>query len=339
MAARLKDIARALNISISTVSYALNDGPRQVNSDIRKLVISTAREMGYRPNRLARSLAAGKTKTLGVVPVVIGSDFIASAYFQGCFAGIVTEAKALDYDVLLYTHDALDPARLGGVVLDGRADGLIFLAPFRDLLVLDLVKEENIPFSIISGLFDGQAPTFRCDNTGGIRQVVEHLVSLGHTKIAHFAGDQSMVDGHERLQGFLAAAKDFSLTVREEWITCHMFMTSTAYDSAMQLFARGQRPTAIVCASDEIAAGVYKAAREVGIKIPEELSVTGFDNSTVALLLTPQLTTIRQPLGEMASAATRAVTSLIECEDVSSASFSIDLVIRQSTARPKEVIL
>ena len=339
MATRLKDIAEALNISISTVSYALNGGPRSVPDEVRDRVRTVAHDMGYRPNRLARSLAAGKTMTLGVVPVVSCDDFIANPYFQDCFAGVVSQAKSLDFDVLLYTHDALNLFRLGDVIMDGRVDGLVFLAPFKELSVLDRVRDEGIPFSLISGAHHGSAPAFRCDNAGGMLRAFEHLVGLGHERIAHFCGDVTMIDGSERLDGFLASAEAFGVDVPRNWITCGAFATSRGHACAMELLSHPDRPSAIICASDEIAVGVYRAAQELGIVIPDELSVIGFDDSKAALLATPQLTSVRQPLEDMGRSATRAVTDIIAGRDVTGLVFATDLVIRQSTARPKEVIL
>jgi LacI family transcriptional regulator, galactose operon repressor len=339
MGPRLKDIAQALNISISTASYALNGGPRQVPPEVRDRVIQKARDMGYRPNRVARSLAAGRTMTLGVVPVVMGADFIANPYFQGCFSGIATESKSFDYDVLLYTHDALDATRLEDVLLDGRSDGLVFLAPFKELSALERMEKEGVPFAIISGESRGSAPSFKCDNSGGIRRTVEHLVALGHRKLSHFAGDVAMADGAERLDGFVSALASAGISVREDWILCEAFSTEQGYRSGIELLSRTDRPTAIVCASDEIAAGVYRAAWELSLKIPDDLSVTGFDDATLAQLLLPHLTTVRQPFSEMGQAATRAVIDLIAGKKAGGHTFNTELVIRQSTARPMEVLI
>jgi DNA-binding LacI/PurR family transcriptional regulator len=200
------------------------------------------------------------------------------------------------------------------------------------------MEKEGVPFAIISGESHGVAPAFKCDNAGGIQRTVAHLVELGHRKIAHFAGDLSMADGAERLEGFVTALKSAGIPVREDWILCEAFSTEIAYRTGLEILQRKDRPTAIVCASDEMAAGVYHAAWELNLKIPEDLSVTGFDDATLAELLLPHLTTVRQPFSAMGKAATRSVIDLIGGAKATGHTFNTELVIRHSTDRPKEVL-
>lgn len=337
MGARLKDIAERLNVSISTVSYALNGGPRSVPPEVSERIRKTAAELGYRPNRIARSLAAGRTMTIGVVPVVMNAGMVSAPYFQGCFNGIVVESKRRDYDVLLYTHDSLEPERLTDSLLDGRVDGLVFLAPHVGSSVLHRAAAEGIPFSVLSGLSIDSAPAFNCDNLGGVAAAVAHLVQLGHTKIGHLCGNQGMVDGRERLEGFRHGLRQARLPERPEWVVDGAFSTECAFAQASQILAKKNRPTALVCANDEMAAGVYRAAWELRLRIPEELSVVGFDDSSAARLVLPPLTSVHQPMEEMGAAATGAVVDRLSGQTAQGKVFSTALVIRQSTARPTEV--
>lgn len=337
MGARLKDIAEKLNVSISTVSYALNGGPRSVPPEVGDRIRKAAAELGYRPNRIARSLAAGRTMTIGVVPVVMNAGMVAAPYFQGCFNGVVVESKRLDYDVLLYTHDSLEPDRQINLLLDGRVDGLVFLAPYMGSPVLHRTAAEGIPFAVVSGPTFGEAPAFNCDNAGGVVTAVDYLTELGHTKIAHIHGNLSMVDGTERLGGFRRGLRKAGISERPEWVVGGSFSTESAYAHAMRLLSIPDRPTAIVCANDEMAAGVYRAAWELQIRIPEALSVIGFDDSNAAKLVLPPLTSVHQPMDEMGAAATRAVVEKLEGKEVRGHIFDTALVIRQSTARPMEV--
>lgn len=337
MGARLKDIAEKLNVSISTVSYALNGGSRSVPPEVRERIRSTALELGYRPNRIARSLAAGRTMTVGVVPMVMNAGMVAAPYFQACFNGIVVEAKRLGYDVLLYTHDANEPEILGDGVLDGRVDGLVFLAPYLDSPILRRVEAERIPFAVVSGPTTEGAPSFNCDNASGIEAAVRHLVGLGHTKIAHVAGDLGMVDGQERLAAFRRGMAAAGLPERSDWVGGGGFLPETALEFATRLLKNEDRPTAIICANDELASGVYRAAWDLGIRIPEGLSVTGFDDSAAAKHVIPPLTSVHQPMDSMGAAATRAVIGQLGGQSVTGQVFDTELVIRQSTARPTEV--
>ena len=337
MAATIKDIARMLNISISTVSYALNDGPVNVNEDIKRKVLETAKELGYRPNRIARSLASGKSMILGVASFEMSEYVVTSAHFQGCLKGIVTVAKRLGYDILLYTHDAQDQDELVSLVTDGRVDGLIAIAPFVDSGVIARVTEGNVPVTILSGLGTTGTPTFNCDNRQGVRLAIEHLIGLGHSKIAHIAGADTMSDSRERTASFTDLLEEHGIPVRQDWIVGYGFDTEVSYKAALGLLAGPGCPSAIVCASDDNAAGVYRAAWELGINIPDELSVVGFDDSQVSEVLAPRLTSVRQPLQAMGAAATRALLALFEKHEVSSQLFETELIVRQSTARVKSV--
>lgn len=339
MGARLKDIAERLNVSISTVSYALNGGPRTVPPEVRDRIRSTAAELGYRPNRIARSLAAGRTMTIGVVPVVMNAGTVAAPYFQGCFNGIVVESKRQEYDVLLYTHDVFEPERLTNLLLDGRVDGLVFLAPYVDSPVLQRTAAAGVPFAVVSGPGVDSAPTFNCDNVRGVAAAVAHLADLGHTRIGHLYGDLRMVDGMERREGFCTGLREAGLEERPEWMVGGSFLPDRAYEQAVRILLQSERPTAIVCANDEMAAMVYRAAWELGIRIPEELSVVGFDDSNVAKMVLPPLTSVHQPLERMSGAATRAVLEMLGGQTVTGEIFETELVIRHSTARPMEVKL
>jgi DNA-binding LacI/PurR family transcriptional regulator len=337
MPATLKDIAAKLNISVSTASYAINGGPRSVPAEVKQRVLDTARELGYRPNRIARSLVAGKTMTLGVVPVQITIDLAVVPYFQEAFNGVVNEAELLEYDVLLFTRAFADPDRLADVLLDGRVDGLIFFAPNIDSPVLSRIRESRFPFVVINNQIEGTEPCFSADNRQGITVAVEHLVSLGHKRIAHIHGPLEMFDAVERHHAFLEAMVGHRLEVRKEWLLDGQFTPMGGHTAACRLLSMADRPTAVVCANDEIATGVYRAAWEMGVQIPTELSVVGFDNNASAQVLLPRLTTIRQPLEEMGAASAKAIVEMLNGGKPPHQQFQTELIVRESTTRPVEV--
>lgn len=339
MATRLKDIADHLNISISTVSYALNGGPRSVPDDIRQRVLEAAKELNYLPNRLARSLAAGKTKTIGVLPDSITRGLTLVPYFQTCFNGIVNELETWDYDVLLYTRVfPNDPDRLVAMLLDGRVDGVILLAPLKSSSVIARTEAAHVPSVVLFGEAQETIPAIKCDNQGGMRLAVQHLASLGHRKIGHIHGGSDKVDASERMDAFTAAIHEFGLESRSEWNRYGAFTPDGGDEAAIQIFAQATRPTALVCGNDGSAVGVYRAAQRLGLRIPEDISVTGFDDGPSAQVLIPQLTTVRQPMEAMGMAAAHAVMDLIQNRPVQSQTFSTELVIRESTSRPMEVL-
>ncbi len=339
MAATIKDIARQLSISTSTVSYALNGGPRTVPEEVRQRVLDTARALGYRPNRIARSLVTGRNMTIGVVPSEAAHDLTLIPHFHTCFNGIVNEAEKSRQDVLMFTRaSAYESEDLFDSLHDGRIDGVIFVAPRTDLPLLCLFRDSQLPFVLVSSDAASRAPAFTCDNREGITQAVDHLISLGHTKIAHIHGMLSLQDGIERLRAFRDAMLAAGLELRDDWILDGQFSPIGGYEAANRLLNVPDRPTAIVCANDEIAVGVYRAVWERNLRIPDTFSVVGFDDALAGRITLPPLTTVRQPIEQMGAAALRALIDLIEGRPAHGRSFGTDLIVRESTCRPKEDI-
>jgi len=336
MAATIKDIARALNISTSTVSYALNGGPRKVPASVRDRVLRTAQELNYRPNRVAKSLVMRRSFTLGVLPTEATENLAVVPYFEQCFNGIINEAEVKEYDVLVYSRfsQGADTEQVLASLLDGRADGIVLIAPLVDTPVLRELQFRNIPHSVVNSMVEGSV-CYSCDNSSGVRLAVEHLYSLGHRKIGHLAGRQSLQDGIERKEAFIQVMRDFELEVRPEWILDTDFSPNIGRMRAKEIFAMDDLPTALFCANDEIAVGVYQAAWELDISIPENMSVVGFDNSSLSTVMLPALTTVRQPVSAMGSEAVRGLLAQIEGQPIASRRFETELVVRSSTSPPK----
>lgn len=331
--ATIKDIAKSLNISVSTVSYALNGGPRPVPSLVREKVLLTAKELGYRPNRAAKALITGRTHTIGIVPSYLGTDFALSPFFLQSLNGIINECEKMKYDVVLMTsHDQNDTEALLDVVLDGRIDGLIFLAPPIDSRAVNLVVEHNMPV-VLTGHKGFNAASFSVDNEDGVRHAMNHLVSLGHRKIGHLYGLDHLEDAMARKEAFLDFVEKEHLDWNPSWIAPGDFNPERAFESGLEMLKNPNRPTAVFCANDESAIGLYRAARQLGLSIPNDLSVVGFDNATLGEYCHPTLTTVAQPLELIAAEALRAVVAAIENNTPSvSKVFPTKLIVRESTA-------
>ena len=333
MAATIKDIARLLNISVSTVSYALNNGPRPVPEEVKAKVLAVARELNYRPNRVARSLVTRRSHTIGVVPTECSANLAVTPYFQGVLNGILNTAEVLDHDVLIYTrYDVQRSDEFVNTLLDGRADGLILLAPRLDSHAMEQLAG-LIPFVVTS---DERlnAAHFGCDNSGGVRQAIDHLVELGHRKIGHVAGNLKISDARDRLLAFRQALDHHGLPLDERWISEGMFLCEGGYRAGLELLGLKDRPTAIFCANDDSALGLVRAAWECGLRVPQDLSVVGFDNSPVSSAVSPSITTIGQPLEQIGAAAMAAVVEYVETQEKPpSTSFRTELLIRASSAR------
>jgi LacI family transcriptional regulator len=338
MATTIKDIAKTLNISVSTVSYALNGGPRSVPEEVKQKIFAVARELNYRPNRLAKSMVTGRMDTIGVVPPQITQDAFLSPYLHLALNGIANQARVLQQDMLLFTrHDETEREEMITVLLDGRADGVIFIAPHFNHKTVELATSLHLPCVTISGATLDGVVSFTADSEGGVHQAMNHLYELGHRKIAHVAGRLDMQDSVIRLQAYQSFLRLANIPYREEWVAMGQFMIEGGRKAIREFWQLDDKPTAVLCANDEMAIGLIAEAHEMGIKVPEELSVIGFDNSPSGMQIVPNLTTVRQPIGEMGAAAMRSLFELIEDRTPTEETvFTTELVVRDSTARPKE---
>lgn len=335
--ATIKDIAREAKVSVSTVSYALNDGPRSVPIEVKERILEVASKLHYRPNRLARSLITRKSHVIGIVPPRVELDMIVGPYFVSMLNGIVNTYELLQQDVLILTQikspeskEAIYP------LLDGRCDGAIFLAPPMESEGIAYLKEIGFPHVVLNG-HNVTSTNFHIDNRTGMRLAVKHLAELGHKKIGMLTGPDNHVDGRERNESFLESMQAVGLEIKPEYLVEAGFHPERGLLGGRQLLGLKDRPTAICCSNDEVAIGLYRACRELGVKIPDELSVIGFDNVPMSTLVEPNLTTIQQPFDEMSRHAAKALIALIDgCQATESKHFETSLVVRNSTARPME---
>jgi DNA-binding LacI/PurR family transcriptional regulator len=237
---------------------------------------------------------------------------------------------------MLYTrYDQTRNEEMADTLLDGRVDGLIFLAPIKGNPMLHLV-EGRIPFVVLSGEWIG-APVFTADNWSGTRQAIRHLHHLGHKRIAHVAGTPDMDDAVERREAYRQAMSGLNLPILEGYIVEGPMTRETGFPAATRLLGLRPKPTAVFCANDEVALGLIHACRELGVRVPDDLSVVGFDDAPLCAVVSPAVTTVKQPWEEMSRAATRALLALIGSgHHVSGHRFDTELVVRDSTGSPQE---
>ncbi|MBW7928456.1 MAG: LacI family DNA-binding transcriptional regulator [Fimbriimonadaceae bacterium] len=341
MAVTIKDIATRLNISVSTVSYALNGGPRPVPEAVRERVLEAARELNYRPNRVARSMITGRSHTIGVVPPGITHNVFLSPYLQHALSGVANAANDLHQDLVIFTRfEAADTEAMLGYLLDGRVDGAIFIAPSLSEDATRQLAASGLPCVCVSIAPHEGLPSFSPDNEGGIRLVMEHLFALGHRRFAHIAGRPEMDDAIARRGGFEAFLRSQSLPCPPESIVNGDFTMEGGALAMAELLRRGSGATAIVCANDEMAVGAMHTVQAAGLRVPEDISITGFDMSPYSGIVQPPITTVSQPVIEIAAAATSALVALVEGQEPpASRVFPTELVVRASTARPQEDLL
>lgn len=338
MSITIRDIAKKLNISVSTVSYALNGGPRPVPDRVRLDVLRTAQELNYRPNRNAKSLITKRTHTIGVIPSELGRDFSLGPYFHLALNGIINFAETIHQDVLLFTReDQRNAHELMNFLLDARVDGVIFIAPPMNSPTVRQVHQCGLPYVVLGNVQSDDIIGYDIDNSCGAIIAIDHLYDLGHRKIAHIAGRADHHDSISRREAFCLHMDCLELPIPDGYLAQGDFQIDSGLKIGLALLSRPDRPTAIFCANDEMAFGLMIAARKLGVDIPRDVSVIGFDDSPGCLSVFPALTTIRQPISQMASEAIRDLVQAIEGnKTLQSRLFEPVIAVRESTTCPQE---
>lgn len=329
----MRDIARSVGVSQTTVSRVLSgtDGQISIAAETRNRVLTEASRLGYRPNPLARGLRGARTMLLGLIVREITDPFFAVAV-----EAISGEARKRGYNIVLGTaHSQAEEAIELHAVLETRhCDALVMIGDMRDQpRMLEDLSRAHVP---VVAMWQGSelpgVPTVNVDNRAGIRAVLDHLSELGHRRIA-LIGGQPFAAIHERRTAYVDWMAGASAPIPEQYIQLVLNDPSGAEAALDALMSLEAPPTAIVCTTDLLAIGVLHGAAEQGIRIPQDLSVTGFDDLPVSEHLVPALTTLRMPIRDMAA---RAVGIAIGDAEVAEAVEVMQptLIVRRSTGVP-----
>lgn len=321
----ISDVARAAGVSKMTVSNVIN-GRRGVRTATRERVEAAIRATGYQPNPLARMLAGGLRGLIGVV-----APNLALAYVGLIIQGASEAAEASGQNLALFSVPPgarLDDARRA--LLRHLTGGAILVLPTDEDLLADL------PGPLVS--LDGPGPhQLRVNHRQGALAATEHLLALGHTRIAHIAGPAEHPWNHaeRRLSGYRAALRAAGIAPRPEYLRRGTFGEASGHAAATSLLSLPQPPSAIFAANDLMAIGAVHAAQDLGLQVPRDLSVVGFDDLPAAVALRPGLTTVRQPLHQLGADALRMVLRAASGERLPArVSYPTELVVRESTAPP-----
>ena len=313
MAITIKDIAKRAGVSHSTVSRALRVN-RLVSSETARRIHDIAQEMGYRPSAVARSLKTNRTQVLGVIVSSISDPF-----FGEILNGIEASAQAGGYSLFIAAsqHDPIKERQIVQTMMEQRTDGVIICSSSfspehgRQLLsygfpvvVVNHQGSESFNYSIYHDDIDGSS------------QITRHLISLGHKRIAYLGNSQSGRTTQDRLRGFLDAMAEAHLEVPENYVHHVEGSEPVLGAESVQYFAKlNPRSTAIICFNDMLAIGVLKGCEQSGLRVPEDISVTGFDNITYSAFTTPSLTTFDQPKFTIGQEAAQLLLDLLQAED------------------------
>ena len=313
MALTLDEVARHAGVSRSTVSRVINKHPN-VSAATRTRVEAAIKRSGYRPHAVARSLATNRTNILGMVVPESVTKLFTDPYFPLMLRGATEACNRQGYHLMLslFTGSVESSIMHDRVARSGYLDGVIAAnASLDDTLVASLV-EEGVRFVNIGRHPDDRINYVDVDNTGGAIMATEHLIRLGHTRIATIAGPLDMTPAQDRLNGFQQVMNTHRLPVSEGFVTEADF-TEAGGRVAMQHLVP-LKPTAVFAASDSMAVGAIKAVRTAGLRVPEDIAVVGFDDIPSALTIDPELTTIRQPIERIGRLAVEMLINLIDRE-------------------------
>jgi LacI family transcriptional regulator, galactose operon repressor len=332
--ATIRDIASQAGVSIATVSRVLNERP-DVSAETREAVLRVVREQGFSTNRGARALSLGKT---GIVGLTL--PFVHAAYFSAILAGAAEALYERDMRIVLcptlHEHDR--EVTLLERLMRGTTDGAILLLPSESADELLTLRHQGYPFVVVDAREpapDG-IPVVSAAHAAGAKQATEHLLNLGHRRIAAITGVAGWTATEERVNGFKGALASAGIIPDPALIVESNWEIPGGIEAAEQLFALPEPPTAIFAFNDNLAIGAFQAARAARLRIPEDISIVGFDDSEQATIVTPLLTTVRQPLEELGRIGISLLLRLMEGKRVEAlrVELATKLVVRESTAPP-----
>jgi LacI family transcriptional regulator len=325
----IDDVAREADVSYATVSRVVN-GKGYVSAETRDRVMDAVTRTGYIVNRRAQGLASGRAQVVGLVVPDLDTSYIGEIV-----RGIDEELAAVSYDLMLYTTHQRKHRESAFVanVAAGLADGLLLVLPTDPTAYLDSIRRRGFPFVLIDHGGIGQdGPSVGATNHRGAYDATSYLIGLGHRRIGFVTGNLEMGCATDRLAGYRDALRDHGLTVDPALIQEGDFQQPRGFDCAAALLALPEPPTAIFASNDVSAFGVIEAIRDRGLRIPNDVSVIGFDDIPASASIHPSLTTVRQPLEEMGRQATRMLLEFIANQErpVERVDLPTSLVIRGS---------
>lgn len=314
MAVTIYDIAKATGFSITTVSKVLNNYP-DVGQKTREKILKTVDEMGYFPSSYARTLTTKKSYTLGVIYMESLGIGLKHSFFSGVIQSFKQVVELEGYDLVFIANKIgdekksyVDHFRYRGV------DGVVVFSSENDDDELEKLIASDLP-SVIIDLDSSKTNVVYSDNYQGTELALKYLLDLGHEKIAHIAGHQNTFSGIERMKGFLKAMKRLDLTIPPSYIVNGGFFSIEGGKEAMQqLLVLNERPTAVFAGSDTMALGAIKAIEAAGLRVPEDISIIGYDNVEWSDYITPRLTTVKQDRDKIGARAAEILLNSINGE-------------------------
>jgi len=334
----MKDVAVHANVSISTVSYVMN-GTGPVSADRRARILNAVRELDYIPNESARNLKRQSASTIGLVVPDLSNQF-----FSLLASGAAHAAAARDVLVVLCSSENTEEAESSNARLlrSQRVDGVVYLTGFHESPTSLLELQSLGPVVLVDERVPGaDLPAVLAEGRLGARDVAAHVVALGHKRFTCIAGPSALWTAEQRLAGYREALALGGFDPD----TMEVLVGDYRMESGFELAKKAlnvpalTRPTALLCANDMMAIGALEYCRASGLNVPADVSVVGFDDVPMAPLLSPRLTTVRQPAREMGVHAAELLLDLIrgDAKPDSPKSFPVEVIVRESAAAPRSL--
>ncbi|ASG23351.1 MULTISPECIES: LacI family DNA-binding transcriptional regulator [Nitrospirillum] len=334
------DVARLAGASIKTVSRVINK-ERYVSPDMQERIEKAVAELGYQPNMMARSLASERSNLIGHLYGDAGGPYTLEIQ-----VGLLNRCRAHGYHLMIEEIDYRSPnveQRASAIVNQMRLDGVVLTAPVTDNpIVLRILEEAGVPYVRVTPQQESEtSPSVRIDERQAAYTLTQHLLALGHRRIGFIKGKANHTATILRYTGYCEALTDAGVTVDPVLVEQGEFTYASAVACARRLLDQPHRPTAIFASNDEMAAAVVAEAHNRGFSLPANLSVVGFDDTPLAEMMWPPLTTVRQPVREMAETAADILIGLLSQrgkvdwpKPVPHQVLAHTILLRQSTARP-----
>lgn len=330
-----KEVAERAGVSVAVVSYVVNNGPRPVSPETRAKVEQVIEELGYYPNELARSLSRKQTATIGLM-----LPNLMNPVYSEILESLERVCTAAGYTVML-TGTGRDPAKeqkLAETLRSKQVDGVVILPSEKPYPFLKLFQQANIPMVVLEHELADTHCIVIDDRQGG-RLAMQHLVSLGHRRIALLERDTLSPHGYLRGVGCREVLQEAGIPLDPALVVKTKAGQSVAYAAMQQWLALPNPPTAVFTHNDMLAVGVIRAALDAGLKVPADISVVGHDDTSIIDYLNPRLTTVKFPVMEMGRRAGQIILELLQQPDslpAQTITLPVELVIRDSTAPPKK---
>jgi len=329
------NVATEAGVSVGTASRVINNDAH-VAPQTRERVLDVMLRLGFVPNRQARSLAGGKSNIIGVLAPDLGTGYIGEI-----IRGIDAELGLTGYDLMLFTthRTAAKEANYVANLAKGMVDGLLLVLPRNPSDYIGILTRREFPFVLIDHQGNGdRCPAVGATNWQGAYNATEYLIKLGHKRIGFITGSLDLGGAVDRLAGYKSALRTYHAPVDLSLIYEGTFFQPDGYAGATALLSLDNPPTAIFASNDVMAMGAMDAVRTLGLRVPDDISIVGFDDIPQAELIRPALTTVRQPLEQMGRVATQLLLDLLKnpLKQINRIELPTELVVRSSTLPPKD---